>query len=50
MRLPVREQSRVMLVGTANYADDDLEDLPAVANNLSALARALTESRRDDRP
>ncbi|WP_433323747.1 caspase, EACC1-associated type [Spirillospora sp. CA-294931] len=37
-----RNDSRVVLVGTARYADAGLPDLPAVANNLSALQRAFT--------
>ncbi|MFD5343220.1 Hsp70 family protein, partial [Streptomyces anulatus] len=44
MRLPDGERSRVVLIGTANYAaDPDLPALPSVLNNLTDVADALGE-------
>jgi hypothetical protein len=42
VRLPDRDASSVLLIGTSRYASNDLLDLPAVHNNLQGLARALT--------
>jgi hypothetical protein len=44
-RLWISDQndSRVVLVGTGHYIDENLPDLPAVANNLTALRAALTQ-------
>jgi uncharacterized caspase-like protein len=33
----------VLLIGTSRYTDDELHDLPTVANNLEGLGRALVE-------
>jgi hypothetical protein len=44
--LPDPVQSRALLVGTSRYVDDSLHDLPAVANNLTDLAEALTAAGR----
>jgi Caspase domain len=41
-RLPDRDLSRAVLIGTSRYQDTSLESLPGVANNLSDLAVALT--------
>ena len=44
MRLPDPARSHVVLIGTATHArESDLPDLPAVANNLTDLARALAD-------
>lgn len=42
-RLPDPAGTRLILIGTATYADPRLHDLPAVANNLAALLSALTD-------
>jgi hypothetical protein len=41
--LPDSKQSRAILIGTSQYQDPHLPDLPAVANNLMDLANVLTE-------
>jgi WD40 repeat protein len=43
MRLPHRERSRAVLIGTGRYADDKLPDLPVVRRTISDLAAALTD-------
>ncbi|WP_433796551.1 caspase, EACC1-associated type [Actinoplanes sp. CA-252034] len=43
MRLPDFDRSRAVLIGTAGYDSDDLIDLPAVANNVTALRARLTD-------
>lgn len=43
MYLPAGELSRAVLIGTSDFLHPDLPRLPAVANNLSALFRALTD-------
>ncbi|MEV0900661.1 VWA domain-containing protein [Actinoplanes sp. NPDC049802] len=43
MRLPDFERSRAVLIGTARYDRDSLPDLPAVANNVAALRKRLTD-------
>lgn len=43
MRLPDFERSRALLIGASAYADPELNDLPAVANNLTDLADVLTD-------
>ncbi|GAA1022922.1 hypothetical protein Aple_100620 [Acrocarpospora pleiomorpha] len=43
MRLPDPERSYAVLVGTGAYRSPELADLPAVANNLTALAEILTD-------
>lgn len=43
--LPDPNASRVVLIGTAQYESPQLPDIPAVRNNLSALAEALRSPR-----
>ena len=43
MRLPERQHSRAVLIGTGRYADDKLPDLPVVGRTISDLAAALTD-------
>ncbi|SNT64284.1 Caspase domain-containing protein [Asanoa hainanensis] len=45
MRLPEFERSRAVLVGTATYASDNLDDLPAVAENVNSLEATLLDTR-----
>ncbi|MEU7873111.1 DNA translocase FtsK 4TM domain-containing protein [Dactylosporangium sp. NPDC049140] len=45
VRLPRRDGSSVLLIGTSKYVSPDLPDLPAVRNNLAGLAAALTDPR-----
>jgi hypothetical protein len=45
MRLPHPEHSHAVLIGTSDYSNTRLPDLPAVAHNLSGLAAALTDTR-----
>ncbi|MGP3968061.1 caspase, EACC1-associated type [Streptomyces sp. 6N223] len=44
-RLPDPARSQAVLVGVADYASADLEDIPAARNNLSDLHELLTEGR-----
>lgn len=44
-RLPDPAKSRAVLIGTADYQDPDLTDLPGVAHNLTDLAATLTSPR-----
>ena len=43
MRLPDRQRSRAVLIGTGRYADGKLPDLPVVRRTISDLAAALTD-------
>ena len=43
MRLPDRQRSRAVLIGTGKYADDKLPDLPVVGRTIGDLAAALTD-------
>ena len=43
MRLPDRQRSRAVLIGTGRYADDKLPDLPVVGRTIADLAAALTD-------
>ncbi|MGI8332368.1 caspase, EACC1-associated type [Actinomadura scrupuli] len=43
MRLPDPGRSYAVLIGTSAYRSAGLADLPAVANNLTALAEVLTD-------
>ncbi|RLP94748.1 caspase family protein [Micromonospora sp. BL4] len=43
-RLPEPRLSNALLIGTGHFTSDAISDLPSVANNLSALAEALTNS------
>ena len=43
MRLPDRQRSRAVLIGTGRYADDKLPNLPVVRRTISDLAAALTD-------
>ncbi len=45
LRLPDRDRSRVVLLGTARYGRVDLPDLPAVRHTLPALADAFADPR-----
>jgi hypothetical protein len=45
MRLPDPQRSHALLIGSAAYRSPELPDLPAVRNNLAALAGVLTEPR-----
>ncbi|OOC03536.1 caspase family protein, partial [Amycolatopsis azurea] len=42
MRLPAPDRSYAVLVGASRYHDADLPNLPAVSNNVTTLASALT--------
>ncbi|WP_328471760.1 pentapeptide repeat-containing protein [Actinoplanes sp. NBC_00393] len=42
-RLPDPRRSRVVLIGAAKYVHPGLDDVPAVAGNLAALHRLLTD-------
>lgn len=42
-RLPDQGKSSVILMGAASYKDASLHDLPAVTNNLTEIATALTD-------
>lgn len=44
-RLPDRGKSSVILMGAARYKDPALHELPAVRNNLTQLASALSDPR-----
>ena len=41
-RLPDPQRSFAVLIGTSHYSSTELADLPAVRNNLNALAQLLT--------
>lgn len=43
MRLPDPRRSRVVLIGTSEYADKSLSDLPAIETTINTLAATLTE-------
>lgn len=43
MRLPDRQRSYAVLIGSGRYADDKLPNLPAVGKTLSDLEAALTD-------
>ena len=43
MRLPDPQRSRVVLIGTSEYDDEKLPDLPAVGRTVSDLATALID-------
>ena len=43
MRLPNRQRSRAVLIGTGRYADGKLPDLPVVGRTIADLAAALTD-------
>jgi CheY-like chemotaxis protein len=43
VRLPYRQRSRAVLIGTGRYADDKLPDLPVVGRTIADLAAALTD-------
>src|SRR5689334_1290813 len=43
MRLPDPQRSRIVLIGTSNYEDEKLPDLPAVRRSIGDLKAALTE-------
>ena len=43
MRLPDPQRSRVVLIGTSEYEDERLPDLPAVNRSIGDLAAALTD-------
>lgn len=43
MRLPDRETSRAVLIGTKNYASDGLLSIPAVRNCVDDLAIILAD-------
>lgn len=42
MRLPDSQRSRIVLIGTSEYEDENLPDLPAVGRNIIGLKTALT--------
>ena len=44
MRLPDPERSRVVLIGTSRYEDENLPDLPAVGRGIEDLKAVLTDS------
>jgi uncharacterized caspase-like protein len=43
VRLPDPQRSRVVLIGTSSYADEQLPDLPAVGRSIGDLKTALTD-------
>jgi hypothetical protein len=44
-RLPKPDRSSAILIGSASYADPDLANIPAVANNVADLALAIDRTR-----
>lgn len=42
MRLPEPRRSRAVLIGTSEYADNTLADIPAIETTINTLAAALT--------
>ncbi|AEV85593.1 Mov34/MPN/PAD-1 family protein [Actinoplanes sp. SE50] len=50
IRLPDPQRSYAVLVGVWSYDADEILDLPAVENNLSALRRVLTDPDRTGLP
>ena len=42
MRLPEPQRSRVVLIGTSTYADEQLPDLPVIGRTIADLAAAFT--------
>jgi hypothetical protein len=42
-RLPERTSSNALLIGASRFANREIEDLPAVANNVDALAKVLVD-------
>src|ERR1700761_5364448 len=44
MGLPDPQRSRLVLLGTSRYRDENLPDLPAVSTTVSDLASVLTDS------
>ncbi|WP_326759904.1 caspase family protein [Streptomyces phaeochromogenes] len=42
MRLPDSKKSRIVLIGSARYESPDLQDVPAIENNLMELRRVST--------
>ncbi|GIJ11425.1 caspase domain-containing protein [Micromonospora andamanensis] len=42
-RLPERQASRALLIGSSRFSHEGLHDLPATVNNVRALADALTD-------
>ncbi|GIJ32806.1 caspase family protein [Micromonospora sediminimaris] len=42
-RLPERQASRALLIGSSRFSHEGLHDLPATVNNVQALADALTD-------
>ena len=43
MRLPDRQRSHAVLIGTGRYTDDKMPDLPVVGKTIGDLATALTD-------
>jgi DNA-binding CsgD family transcriptional regulator len=43
VRLPDPQRSRIVLIGTSEYEDENLPDLPAVSRSLTDLKVALTD-------
>lgn len=43
MPLPDPQRSRIVLIGTSSYEDENLPDLPAVARSIEDLKAALTD-------
>ena len=43
MRLPDRQRSRAVLIGTGRYADEKLPDLAVVGKTIGDLVAALTD-------
>lgn len=43
MRLPDPQLSRVVLIGTSEYEDEKLPDLPAVGRSIADLTAALID-------
>lgn len=44
MRLPDPRRSRVVLIGTSEYSDSGLPDLPAIETTIETLAATLTDT------
>ncbi|MFF0722903.1 caspase domain-containing protein [Micromonospora sp. NPDC003816] len=42
-RLPERDGSRALLIGSSRFSHDGLHDLPATVNNVQSLADSLTD-------
>ena len=49
MRLPDPQHTRLVLIGTSHYEDENLPDLPAVTHSLDDMKAVLTDPAIGDR-